>query len=280
MTLSHAITPRGPTDLAHQSFALPPPATVVAGESVITPQAGPSTGYASLDNIGVKVDVDSDTERPGPSDGDVHTVPSAQPPEACDASVGGGKAGDAGGGGGVRAAGAGAGDAGVAESKATAGRLPPVHSASARPRRGRKPRATAPPPGMDRVSGYHVLVVDDERLIRSIAKRFLRVLGAKAMDVDDGTKVIPALDEHPNVEGIMLDIVMKMSNGVDVCRNLRAQGYTLPILAVTGSVGPMDIVRYKESGFTGLLKKPFTREQLHDTLKACREGKTHLFGDD
>ena len=133
---------------------------------------------------------------------------------------------------------------------------------------------------MEGVSGYHVLVVDDERLIRSIAKRFLRVLGAKAMDVDDGTKVIPALDEHPNVECIMLDIVMKMSNGVDVCRNLRAQGYTLPILAVTGSVGPMDIVRYKESGFTGLLKKPFTREQLHDTLKACREGKTHLFGDD
>ena len=39
----------------------------------------------------------------------------------------------------------------------------------------------------------------------------------------------------PNVECIMLDIVMKMSNGVDVCRNLRAQGYTLPILAVTGT---------------------------------------------
>ena len=49
---------------------------------------------------------------------------------------------------------------------------------------------------MEGVSGYHVLVVDDERLIRSIAKRFLRVLGAKAMDVDDGTKVVPTLDER------------------------------------------------------------------------------------
>ena len=174
---------------------------MVAGESVITPQAGPSTGYASLDNIGVKVDVDSDTERPGPSDGDVHTVPIAQPPEACDASVGDGKATDTGAG---AEAGAGAGApgarVGVVESKvaasSSAGRLPPVHSASARPRRGRKPRATAPPPGMEGVSGYHVLVVDDERLIRSIAKRFLRVLGAKAMDVDDGTKVVPTLDER------------------------------------------------------------------------------------
>ena len=52
------------------------------------------------------------------------------------------------------------------------------------------------------------------------------------------------------------------------------------VASSAGSVGPMDIVRYKESGFTGLLKKPFTREQLHDMLKACREGKTHLFGDD
>ena len=199
----YPITPRGPAAPAQAALGLPPSATVVAGESVITRQAGPPIGYASLDNIGVKVEVDGDTERPGPSDGDVDTVPSAKPPETCDASVGDGKAVDTGAGA-EAGAGAGAGApgarVGVVESKvaasSSAGRLPPVHSASARPRRGRKPRATGPPPGMEGVSGYHVLVVDDERLIRSIAKRFLRVLGAKAMDVDDGTKVIPALDER------------------------------------------------------------------------------------
>lgn len=117
----------------------------------------------------------------------------------------------------------------------------------------------------------------------------------------------------PFIECIMLDIVMKQSNGVDVCRRLRRDGVTLPIVAVTGacppwrssravlaagrrsrtprlccvttrspataSVGPADLARYKTCGFTGLLKKPFTREELHSKLRDCRRGHTELWGD-
>jgi len=45
----------------------------------------------------------------------------------------------------------------------------------------------------------------------------------------------------------MLDIVMKRSNGIDVCQALRKQGVTLPIVAVTGALsciaGPVVIVK-------------------------------------
>jgi hypothetical protein len=71
--------------------------------------------------------------------------------------------------------------------------------------------------------GLHVLVVDDEQVCRKIAGRFLGELGCTWDSLADGLDVPNALlfTSRP-VDVILLEVLMKFSNGLEVCRHLRA----------------------------------------------------------
>ena len=67
---------------------------------------------------------------------------------------------------------------------------------------------------------------------------------------------------------ILMDINMTRVGGDVACAALRASGCVLPVLAVSGtSEGGEYLRRY---GFSGLLAKPFSSEQLRDALVHCQ----------
>jgi Response regulator receiver domain len=79
-----------------------------------------------------------------------------------------------------------------------------------------------------------IVVVDDERTNLRIASKFLTAVGVDSVQFLDGAELPPALGA--NVIGIFLDIVMKRSDGVQVCKALRQSGVNVPVLAMTSNV--------------------------------------------
>ena len=67
---------------------------------------------------------------------------------------------------------------------------------------------------------------------------------------------------------ILLDLDMARVGGYEACRELRRGGSAIPIVAVSGTTDSLEVML--RAGFTGLLGKPFTMEQLRRALIAVR----------
>ena len=60
---------------------------------------------------------------------------------------------------------------------------------------------------------------------------------------------------------------MQSVGGIEALDMLKEAGMSLPpIIAVTGSMETASVAKYKESGFTGCLAKPFSKAGLVDVL--------------
>lgn len=121
----------------------------------------------------------------------------------------------------------------------------------------------------------HVIFVDDESVIRKLGARMLRQLGCTSTILEDGDELAPALKEaaasNRRVDCVLLDIVMRRTNGVDVCREIKADSRIsgIPIVAATGNTSEANIKSYLAAGFEPTyLAKPYTIEQLREALNA------------
>jgi DNA-binding response OmpR family regulator len=85
-------------------------------------------------------------------------------------------------------------------------------------------------------------------------------------------KVVNNLDAFWNTDPLQFDLVLVdillqfTREGLEVPARLRDQGYTNPIIAVTALSTPADRMQCEEAGFTRILTKPFTIDQLQAIL--------------
>ena len=119
-----------------------------------------------------------------------------------------------------------------------------------------------------------LLVVDDEvRLAESVA----RALRAEGFDVDivhDGDDAVWQANEV-DYAAIVLDIMLPGRNGFAVCRDLRADGNTTPILMLTAKEGEYDEAEALDTGADDYLRKPFSLVVLLARIRALlRRGPT------
>lgn len=106
-----------------------------------------------------------------------------------------------------------------------------------------------------------ILVIEDDDTLRDtlemgLAGEGYRVL--KAANGPDGFRVIAG--DRPDL--VLLDVTLPGVNGFDVCRELRAKGFTAPIIMVTGRTEEVDRVVGLEIGADDYLTKPFGRREL------------------
>lgn len=66
---------------------------------------------------------------------------------------------------------------------------------------------------------------------------------------------------------ILLDIQLPKRNGIEVCRNLRAHGLRLPIVALSASVLPDEVARIKDADFSRFLSKPISPSALRAAVR-------------
>lgn len=120
-----------------------------------------------------------------------------------------------------------------------------------------------------------VLVVEDETRMAALIRQGLEE-DAYAVDiVDNGLEVMDWV-KTAKYDLILLDIMLPGMNGIEVCRQLRAKGYKMPILMLTARDTLPDKVQGLDSGADDYLVKPFAIEELTARLRALmrRDGPT------
>jgi two-component system, OmpR family, response regulator MprA len=111
-----------------------------------------------------------------------------------------------------------------------------------------------------------VLVVEDDDEIADVLRRSLRQEGHEVRTAADGEEALEAArDFSPDM--VVLDLGLPKLDGVEVCRQLRADG-DVPILILTARSDTDDRVRGLDAGADDYLVKPFERAELQARLRA------------
>ena len=106
------------------------------------------------------------------------------------------------------------------------------------------------------MSDKKVLIVDDEKDIRNIIRYNLEKQGFKCISATDGDGALEKLKKNPDL--IILDIMMPKKDGYEVCKIIRAQGNTVPIIFLTAMDREFDEIKGLECGGDDYLRKPFS----------------------
>lgn len=111
-----------------------------------------------------------------------------------------------------------------------------------------------------------VLVVDDEPLLRRSTCRLLEVLGHQAVSAADGAEAEARLRELPEVDVVLLDLLMPGRPVEQTFKALRALRAEVPIVLCSG-MGPGEhAAQLLEEPFVSQLQKPFTIDELGQVI--------------
>jgi CheY-like chemotaxis protein len=101
-----------------------------------------------------------------------------------------------------------------------------------------------------------ILIIDDEPAIRQLLVHVLHKAGHTGYEAGNGEEGIELFRQvHPAL--VITDIVMPDTEGIEVIRRLRQADPVIPILAISGSGGPLYLRAATGLGATAALAKPF-----------------------
>jgi two-component system response regulator MprA len=112
-----------------------------------------------------------------------------------------------------------------------------------------------------------ILVVDDEPAVRKAVRRGLILAGYEVEMAADGEEALAVFAGAPP-DAIVLDVLMPGTDGLEVCRRLRAAGDRTPVLMLTARDAVSDRVTGLDAGADDYLVKPFALEELLARLRA------------
>jgi len=111
-----------------------------------------------------------------------------------------------------------------------------------------------------------ILVVDDDPGILAMLQLMLRLEGYDAIVCGEPKLVVDTMArEKPDL--VLLDALMPGFDGIQVLEAIRARALPTPVLLVTGNANEVYLKLAMEAGASGLLAKPFVKEELLDQLQ-------------
>jgi len=113
----------------------------------------------------------------------------------------------------------------------------------------------------------HVVVVDDEPRMVQLITGYLTENDVRVTGAHDGTSALFA-SRQPDVDAVVLDLMLPGMSGTEVCEQLRREGNDVPILMLTARGTVAERVAGLEAGADDYLVKPFALEELHARLRA------------
>ncbi|MBD3884173.1 response regulator [Phormidium tenue FACHB-886] len=112
-----------------------------------------------------------------------------------------------------------------------------------------------------------ILVVEDDKLIASALTEILSSQSYAVEVATDGQAGL-ALVEAFEYDLILLDVMLPKLDGISFCRQVRSQGYSMPILLLTGRESHHDRAVGLDAGADDYLVKPFDVEELVARIRA------------
>jgi PAS domain S-box-containing protein len=109
--------------------------------------------------------------------------------------------------------------------------------------------------------GGSVLVVDDERTVRHLARSALQRRGFAVVLATDGEEALLTLAQNPRIALVVLDLTMPRLDGLQVLERIRAEHPDLPVILSSGYTAE-GIPAGALGGLTGFLAKPYMPDEL------------------
>jgi diguanylate cyclase (GGDEF)-like protein len=125
---------------------------------------------------------------------------------------------------------------------------------------------------IDRISGKKILIVDDDKINRSIFSRRLEQRGLEVFQRANGVEALEFVNSQ-SVDLILLDLLMPGMNGIEVLEKIKlVDGYAnIPILIISGLDDPRSIVMCLRRGATDYLSKPVELSVLEIKIASALE---------
>jgi DNA-binding response OmpR family regulator len=112
----------------------------------------------------------------------------------------------------------------------------------------------------------HILIADDEQMITDALATLFKRAGYVVDIASSGAEAIERLAGNPDL--IVLDIMMPDLSGYEVCRQIREQSASVPILMLTARAQVQDRVLGLDLGADAYLGKPFETAELLAQVRA------------
>lgn len=106
-----------------------------------------------------------------------------------------------------------------------------------------------------------VLVVDDDRTVSDVVCRYLEHAGYQVDHVGDGAAALAAVARQPP-HLVVLDLMLPVLDGLEVCRRLRERPDGVPIVMLTARGDEADRILGLQLGADDYLSKPFSPREL------------------
>jgi CheY-like chemotaxis protein len=116
----------------------------------------------------------------------------------------------------------------------------------------------------------HVLVVDDEPMVRHITAEMVRAIGFGVTEAADGAEALSLLRKLTTPpQLVLLDLTMPRMDGLETFSVLQTFPNPPAVLLMSGYSRRELNERYGERGLAGFVQKPFTFSQLRGALRAA-----------
>jgi len=111
-----------------------------------------------------------------------------------------------------------------------------------------------------------VLVVDDSKLMHKMYEVMLRQY--PLVYASDGRQALDRLQDHADIDLVLLDINMPNMNGLEFLAELRSDDARaeLPVTIISTEGREEDTARGLEAGATAYIKKPFHSEEILEVI--------------
>lgn len=103
-----------------------------------------------------------------------------------------------------------------------------------------------------------ILIADDEARIRRLVGDFLKKDGHQIKEAEDGRQALEMLEAEPDIDLVILDIMMPFYDGWSVLRQLRAKGSDVLVVMLTARNEEADEVFGFDLGADDYVGKPFS----------------------
>jgi two-component system response regulator PilR (NtrC family) len=116
-----------------------------------------------------------------------------------------------------------------------------------------------------------VLIVDDEEVLRDVLETVLRREGFDVSLAASGEEALSVLDGDPDVDLVILDVMLPGISGIDTLRAVRIANPTLPVIVITAFSSIDGAIEAMKHGAFHYIPKPFKNEEVILTVNKALE---------
>jgi CheY-like chemotaxis protein len=124
-----------------------------------------------------------------------------------------------------------------------------------------------------------ILVVDDEAIVRQMAKNTLELYGYRVLVASDGMDAMRVFHEAADqITLVLLDLTMPLFDGDETLTQLQELRPDIPVVLSSGCAEADVAVRFAGRKLAGVLQKPYTAAALTQKLRSVLLDKSQKRG--